>query len=171
MELTEEKSEERDPLTGLANRYRLTNDSEKIVEQCFAEHKPLSFEILDIDYFKQYNDRYGHQAGDDCVRAIAALIRQMESDQIFCARYGGDEFVIIYSGMSAEEVCERAEKLRQDVMALQIEQRYTEGAFGVTISQGICHDIPSNGNKNWDFLHVADPDALPVKGGGETGCV
>lgn len=98
----------------------------------------MSFEILDIDYFKQYNDRYGHQAGDDCVRAIAALIRQMESDQIFCARYGGDEFVIIYSGMSAEEVCERAEKLRQDVMALQIEQRYTEGTFGVTISQGIC---------------------------------
>ena len=161
VELTEKS--ERDPLTGLANRYRLTNDSEKIVEQCFAEHKPLSFEILDIDYFKQYNDRYGHQAGDDCVRAIAALIRQMESDQIFCARYGGDEFVIIYSGMSAEEVCERAEKLRQDVMALQIEQRYTEGAFGVTISQGICHDIPSNGNKNWDFLHVADQALYRVK--------
>lgn len=161
VELTEKS--ERDPLTGLANRYRLTNDSEKIVEQCFAEHKPLSFEILDIDYFKQYNDRYGHQAGDDCVRAIAALIRQMESDQIFCARYGGDEFVIIYSGMSAEEVCERAEKLRQDVMALQIEQRYTEGAFGVTISQGICHDIPSNGNKNWDFLHVADQTLYRVK--------
>lgn len=161
VELTEKS--ERDPLTGLANRYRLTNDSEKIVEQCFAEHKPLSFEILDIDYFKQYNDRYGHQAGDDCVRAIAALIRQMESDQIFCARYGGDEFVIIYSGMSAEEVCERAEKLRQDVMALQIEQRYAEGSFGVTISQGICHDIPSNGNKNWDFLHVADQALYRVK--------
>lgn len=161
VELTEKS--ERDPLTGLANRYRLTNDSEKIVEQCFAEHKPLSFEILDIDYFKQYNDRYGHQAGDDCVRSIAALIGQMESDQIFCARYGGDEFVIIYSGMSAEEVCVRAEKLRQDVMALQIEQRYTEGAFGVTISQGICHDIPSNGNKNWDFLHVADQALYRVK--------
>lgn len=165
VELTEKS--ERDPLTGLANRYRLTNDSEKIVEQCFAEHKPLSFEILDIDYFKQYNDRYGHQAGDDCVRAIAALIRQMESDQIFCARYGGDEFVIIYSGMSAEEVCERAEKLRQDVMALQIEQRYTEGAFGVTISQGICHDIPSNGNKNWDFLHIADQTLYRAKRGGK----
>ena len=133
------------------------------MEQCFAEHKPLSFEILDIDYFKQYNDRYGHQAGDDCVRAIAALIRQMESDQIFCTRYGGDEFVIIYNGMSAEEVCERAEKRRQDVMALHIERRYAEGSFGVTISQGICHDIPSNGNKNWDFLHVADQALYRVK--------
>ena len=72
-----------------------------------------------LDYCTQIEE-YAERAGDDCVRAIAALIRQMESDQIFCARYGGDEFVIIYSGMSAEEVCERAEKLRQDVMALQI---------------------------------------------------
>ena len=101
------------------------------------------------------------------MRPIAALIRQKESEQIFCARYGGDEFVIIYSGMSAEEVCERAEKLRQDVMALQIEQRYTEGAFGVTISQGICHDIPSNGNKNWDFLHIADQTLYRAKRGGK----
>lgn len=89
--------------TGLANRYRLTNDSEKIVVKCFVEHSPLLFEILDIDYFKQYNERYGHQTGDDCVRVSAALIGQMETDQIFCARYGGDEFVIIYSGMSAAD--------------------------------------------------------------------
>ena len=60
--------------TGLANRYRLTNDSEKIVVKCFVEHSPLLFEILDIDYFKQYNERYGHQTGDDCVRVSAALI-------------------------------------------------------------------------------------------------
>lgn len=157
-----EKSET-DPLTGLSNRYRLNYYSEKIVEKCFKEQRQLSFEILDIDDFKRYNDQYGHQAGDDCVKAIAALIGQMETDQIFCARYGGDEFVIIYSGMSASEVYERAEKLRQDVMALHIERRYAEGSFGVTISQGICHDIPSNGNKNWDFLHVADQALYRVK--------
>ena len=68
---------------------------------------------------------------------------------------------------SRQKIYDMAEKLRQDVMALQIEQRYTEGAFGVTISQGICHDIPSNGNKNWDFLHIADQTLYRAKRGGK----
>ena len=97
------------------------------------------------------------------IQEVVRILSLMTFKNDILGRVGGDEFVIIYSGMSAEEVCERAEKLRQDVMALQIEQRYTEGAFGVTISQGICHDIPSNGNKNWDFLHVADQTLYRVK--------
>ena len=64
---------------------------------------------------------------------------------------------------SRQKIYDMAEKLRQDVMALHIERRYAEGSFGVTISQGICHDIPSNGNKNGDFLHVADQALYRVK--------
>lgn len=157
------KKSETDPLTNLANRYRLSDYSEKVLEDCLANGRPLSFEILDIDYFKQYNDNYGHQAGDECVKAVAGLLRKMENDRIFCARYGGDEFIIIYNGMSAEEVLERAEKLRQDVMGLKIEHQYSKVHPTVTISQGICHSIPKHGNKNWDFLHAADTLLYQVK--------
>lgn len=75
------KKSETDPLTNLANRYRLSDYSEKVLEDCLANGQPLSFEILDIDYFKQYNDNYGHQAGDECVKAVANLLRGMENEK------------------------------------------------------------------------------------------
>ena len=53
----------------------------KVLEKCLANGQPLSFEILDIDYFKQYNDNYGHQAGDECVKAVANLLRGMENEK------------------------------------------------------------------------------------------
>ena len=55
----------------------------------------LQWRILDIDFFKQYNDNYGHQQGDECIIAIADELKKMEDRQTFCARYGGDEFIII----------------------------------------------------------------------------
>ena len=129
-----------------------------------GERETCCYLLMDVNKFKKVNDTYGHVTGDEVLRLVAEqLKRTFGNMQAFLARYGGDEFVIIYNGMSAEEVCERAEKLRQDVMALHIERRYAEGSFGVTISQGICHDIPSNGNKNWDFLHVADQALYRVK--------
>lgn len=157
------KKSETDPLTNLANRYRLSDYSEKVLEKCLADGQPLSFEILDIDYFKQYNDNYGHQAGDECVKAVANLLRGMENEKIFCARYGGDEFVIIYNGMSEKEVFECAERLRQEVMRLNLEHLYSDVYPTVTISQGICHSIPKDGNRNWDFLHAADTLLYQVK--------
>lgn len=135
----------------------------KVLEKCLANGQPLSFEILDIDYFKQYNDNYGHQAGDECVKAVANLLRGMENEKIFCARYGGDEFVIIYNGMSEKEVFECAERLRQEVMRLNLEHLYSDVYPTVTISQGIYHSIPKDGNRIWDFLHAADTLLYQVK--------
>lgn len=94
---------ETDAMTGLANRYRLTDHFDKALEKCRNQKKLLSVEILDVDCFKEYNDNYGHQAGDECIQAIASLLKKMEEDEpVFCARYGGDEFIIIYSGVEAE---------------------------------------------------------------------
>ena len=154
---------ETDQLTGLANRYRLTEYSENITERCLETGEILSVEILDIDYFKQYNDNYGHQAGDECIRKIADCIKRLQSEKIFGARYGGDEFIIIYRGMNAEEVYEKADQLRQDILDLNLTHAYSEAAKTVTISQGICQDIPVDGNKSWDFLHVADNLLYRVK--------
>lgn len=83
-------------------------------------------EILDIDFFKQYNDNYGHQQGDECIIAIADELKKMEDRQTFCARYGGDEFIIIYAGASAEEVYAKAAALRQNIMDLKLEHLYSK---------------------------------------------
>lgn len=154
---------ETDQLTGLANRYRLNTYSETVFERCKKERKPMAVEILDIDYFKQFNDNYGHQAGDNCISAIADALKEMENERIFCARYGGDEFIVIYEDMTQEEVAEAAEALRRRIMALKIEHRYSLVLPVVTITQGICYDIPMGENKNWDFLHTADMMLYRVK--------
>ena len=83
-----EKSET-DALTRLANRFRLNDYLDQVFEKALSEQTPLAMEILDIDYFKQYNDNYGHQAGDECIKRIAKQLELMQNDMIFCARYGG----------------------------------------------------------------------------------
>ena len=150
-----EKSET-DPLTRLANRYRMNDAFQQMLDECMRENKILSVEILDIDYFKEYNDNYGHQAGDECIRRVASLIKAMERENVFCARYGGDEFIIIYEGLQEQEVVERAMRLRKKIMELGIAHAYSKALPIVTISQGICQSIPQEGNKSWDFLHIAD---------------
>ena len=81
-----EKSET-DPLTRLANRFRLNDYLEHAFERARDDHRAFAVEILDIDYFKEYNDNYGHQAGDACIVAIADELRKMQSHDTFCARY------------------------------------------------------------------------------------
>lgn len=157
-----EKSET-DELTGLANRYKLSEYSRTVMDECIQERKTLAVEILDVDYFKEYNDNYGHQAGDECIKAVASLIKNMQNKNVFCARYGGDEFIIMYQGLGEAEVYEKAEALRENIMKLNIMHEYSKVASVVTISQGICVDVPGSENKNWDFLHVADNMLYRVK--------
>lgn len=157
-----EKSET-DPLTHLANRFRLNDYSEQTFEEALAAEEPFAVEILDIDYFKEYNDNYGHQAGDVCILAIAEELQKMQGERIFCARYGGDEFIIIYKQMTEEEVFEEAGGLRERILARRIAHAYSKALPVVTISQGICWDIPGEENRSWDFLHAADEMLYRVK--------
>lgn len=154
---------ETDALTHLPNRFLLNDFSEEAFERSLLGKKSFAVEILDIDYFKEYNDNYGHQAGDACIVAIAETLKSMCSEQIFCARYGGDEFIIIYEGMSKEETFAAAERLRQQILDLALEHCYSKALPVVTVSQGICYDVPKEENKNWDFLHTADMMLYQVK--------
>lgn len=95
--------------------------------------------------------------------AIAAELKNMENSRIFCARYGGDEFIILYEGMSPEEVFAEAERLRERIVKKQIRHDYSKAVPVVTISQGICYDMPNEDHRNWDFLHVADGMLYEVK--------
>lgn len=157
------KKAETDALTGLANRYRLTEYSQQLMDKALQEQVPFAIEILDIDHLKEYNDNYGHQAGDACIKQVADQLNKMQSRQIFCARYGGDEFIIIYKGFSREEVLAKARKLKKDIADLGLRHEYSESAPVVTISQGICVNIPSAVNRSWDYLHQADNYLYEVK--------
>lgn len=157
-----EKSET-DPLTHLANRFHLSDYSEEAFERVLASGSSFAVEILDIDYFKEYNDNYGHQAGDDCIVTIAEELKKMQDSRTFCARYGGDEFIVIYEGMTEEQVFASAEKLRERILERRVEHAYSKALPVVTISQGICYDIPDRNSRSWDFLHTADKMLYHVK--------
>lgn len=155
---------ETDALTGIANRYRLNEYAEDAFQRALNNGTSLTIEILDIDYFKQYNDYYGHQEGDVCIRNIATTIKYMEErGNIFCARYGGDEFIIIYEGYSKENVLKMAEELKEQIMRLKVEHKSSKAFSIVTVSQGLCYDYPHASNKVWDFLHTADMMLYHVK--------
>ena len=159
----QERSEQ-DPLTRMANRFRLNDYAEEVFAYSQQNDIPVAMEILDIDYFKEYNDNYGHQEGDRCLVSIANTIRNLvEEAEGFCARYGGDEFVIIYANVTREQAVSYAEELRRRVLALEMEHRFSKALPVVTISQGICWGIPRKGNRSWDFLHAADNMLYRVK--------
>lgn len=159
----QERSEQ-DPLTRMANRFRLNAYAEEVFTYSQEHDIPIAMEIFDIDYFKEYNDNYGHQEGDQCLVNIANTVSSfVEETQAFCARYGGDEFVIIYVNVTREQTVSYAEELRRRVLALEMEHRFSKALPVVTISQGICWGIPRKENRRWDFLHTADNMLYRVK--------
>lgn len=154
---------ERDPLTELPNREKLNHYSEMAFEKAYQNQTNLGVEIFDVDFFKQYNDTYGHQAGDRCLKKIAQLLLGLMEKGIFCARYGGDEFIIIYENMTDEQILEVAGKLKEDVISLNLKNKNSTVYPVVTISQGIRNSVPSAGNKIWDYFYVADMTMYQVK--------
>ena len=154
---------ETDALTGLYNRFRLNDYSEEAFQKAVDNGTSLAVEIMDLDNFKSYNDLYGHQQGDECLQQIASAIKSMEEFGAFTARYGGDEFVLIYEGKTKDEIVECAAELRKRVLDLKIEHAPSKVSNIMTISQGICWDMPVHGNRMWDYLHSADDMLYRVK--------
>lgn len=153
-----------DPLTGLPNRYALNAASEAAFERAYKNRSTLAVCILDIDHFKEYNDTHGHQAGDECLLRVAEALRCVCDDGGgFCARYGGDEFVVLYEGLADDEVAARAELLREAVCAMQIPHGSSSVAPYVTVSQGIRNSVPIDENRLWDYLYAADNALYHIK--------
>ena len=153
-----QKKSEIDALTGLPNRMSYDQYSEELEKYLYANQKTLGVEILDIDYFKQYNDNYGHQNGDECVKMIAGELQKLvqECPKIYAARYGGDEFVIIYPGLLLSEVEGFVKSLKKAVQANAMEHKFSKASDVVTVTQGVCFDIFSKGKTVSDFLKRAD---------------
>lgn len=153
-----QKKSEIDALTGLPNRMSYDGYCVELEKYLHANQKTLGVEILDIDYFKQYNDNYGHQNGDKCIKMIAGELLKLtqESPKIYVARYGGDEFVIIYPGFLFSEVESFVKSLKKSIQANALEHKYSKAADVVTVTQGICFDVFTPDKTIADFLKRAD---------------
>lgn len=160
------KKAETDSLTGLGNRYGLNEYADKAFDEAYINQKSLAVEILDVDNFKQYNDTFGHQAGDICLKTIAGIITEKTkgNNKIHAFRYGGDEFVIVYEDMTDEEVMGYASEIRKGIKEHNLEAPSQVSSKLVTISQGICNSVPVSTNKLWDYMYAADNALYEVKG-------
>ena len=159
------KQAETDSLTGLGNRYGLNKYAEYAFEEAYTHKHSLAVELLDVDNFKYYNDTYGHQAGDNCLKRIAESISAMcrNNQGIHAFRYGGDEFVIIYENMNDEEIMSYAMGLRNQVAGFKIRSDRNRETSYVTVSQGIRNSVPKESNKLWDYMYAADNALYDVK--------
>jgi diguanylate cyclase (GGDEF)-like protein len=148
----------RDPLTGLFNRRAF----EQHVRERLAAGGDGSFAIafLDIDNFKLVNDRYGHAAGDEAIRACAAICAEAMGSGDFIARIGGEEFAAILAGVTAEEAFQRVDRIRNSVSgSIRLPGPAREP---VTLSAGICHS--RNGFRDFDHLmQMADQGLYKAK--------
>jgi diguanylate cyclase (GGDEF)-like protein/PAS domain S-box-containing protein len=113
-----------DGLTGIANRRHFDVAMEKEIRRAKRSGTPLSLLMIDIDYFKAYNDHYGHQQGDDCLIKVA--------------RYGGEEFAVILPEMDSEQSMRMAEAMRQTIVGLQLPHAKSEQGGHVTVSIGLA---------------------------------
>ena len=159
-----------DELTGLANRTYLHEYLTGCFEHAYAEEKLLGVELMDIDFFKEYNDHYGHLMGDRCLKAIAGVLQKIQiPGQVFCARYGGDEFMIVYTGMTVEQIRRISEDILREVRMLKIPHECSRCSKYVSISQGVFARIPMENNREWDFTSRADELLYKAKNCGRDG--
>jgi diguanylate cyclase (GGDEF)-like protein/PAS domain S-box-containing protein len=126
-----------DPLTGLANRRAFDEQIEREWERTLREGSRMSLLLLDIDHFKEFNDRYGHQAGDNCLRVVAATIVGNVRSSDISARYGGDELAVILPSADIIDAVAVAEKLRSAIEELWLtHEGNPQGGNWVTVSIG-----------------------------------
>ena len=146
-----------DALTGLPNRTAMNRQLADMFEHAKQNGRLFAIGIMDIDRFKRFNDTYGHQTGDACLRGVGAVLMPlMEDARVFCARYGGDEFVICFTGCTKKEIREIAATIAEAVRGIRSGKGKQAVRETVGISHGICAGIPRSGQKLWDYLSAAD---------------
>jgi len=152
----------KDPLTGLFNRRYASSRLGQALDGLAAGGEPVSVALIDIDHFKRINDTWGHAAGDAVLEGFAArIMREMRAIDI-AARFGGEEFVLIFSGTQANEALEAAERVRAAVARDAFES--PEGALGVTVSVGVAEAWP--GDDVEDLIGRADAALYEAKASG-----
>src|SRR3989304_3944571 len=145
-----------DGLTGIANRRVFDESLAREWRRCARIQKPLSVVMLDVDYFKKFNDRYGHQAGDECLKAAAKQIAsEVPRASDLAARYGGEGLVLILGETDGEGARSVANRIREQVEGLKVANEDSPHRY-VTVSCGISTVVPSDNRPVETLVKSAD---------------
>lgn len=161
-----EKLSREDSLTGLANRRHLNEHLDLELSRMIRYQLPLSIMMIDIDWFKRYNDELGHLAGDKCLQQIAKIIQDIANRSgEMAARYGGEEFVLLFPNIDSDNAKKQAERLLKQVAAAAIVHPSSEEKI-VTVSIGISVCVPTPTTTVNQLLRQADQALYEAKSGG-----
>ncbi|MFZ6653997.1 GGDEF domain-containing response regulator [Undibacterium sp. TJN19] len=156
-----------DPLTGLANRRSFDNSYDKEWRHCLRHRHALSMLMIDIDYFKLYNDHYGHQQGDHCLAAVAASLQaNFGRPHDVVARYGGEEFICLMPQCELEGARNKAENLCQVLMSMAIPHSESKIGDVVTLSIGVASTVPDETQTRESLIAAADAKLYEAKNAG-----
>ncbi|MFC1848916.1 diguanylate cyclase domain-containing protein [candidate division CSSED10-310 bacterium] len=153
-----------DGLTAIPNRRRFDQLYPKMWEHSVQKGASLAVIMIDIDFFKAYNDNYGHLAGDDCLKCVAQTLNDsMNLPKTFVARYGGEEFISVLPQFDYQNALSMAEALRQNIAALHIPHSFSGVEPFVSISLGVAALNPTNASSPSVLLEAADKALYEAK--------
>ena len=162
----------KDGLTGIANRRRFDALIDTEWSAARRTQRPLSLVMIDIDFFKQYNDRYGHVQGDDCLKRVAqSLAIGASRPRDFVARYGGEEFVIVLPETDESGASHIAAQCRKAVFEQMIPHETSAVAPTVTVSIGVGTIVPTDSDQPVNFIEEVDRCLYRAKQGGRNALV
>jgi diguanylate cyclase (GGDEF)-like protein len=148
---------ERDGLSGLYNRRMFDTLAHRLWLHAQRNREALQVILVDIDHFKAFNDLYGHQAGDSCIRQVAAIIARAARRPLdFCARYGGEEFVLVLYAPSGSDPSTVPEQIRRETIALGIPHAGSAAAGTITVSIGSAIAPPGSQRSLAGLIQAAD---------------
>ncbi len=154
----------RDGLTGIQNRRMFDQHIQRAWNQAVREKRRVAVLLADIDCFKDYNDRYGHQAGDECLRAVAVSLSQCARRPLdFVARYGGEEFAVVLYEASREYVAEVSTRIQRSVAELNIPHDASRVASRLTVSIGAAFVLPNGSRTPAGLIQLADEALYSAK--------
>jgi len=161
----------RDGLTGLKNRGAFDDYFPRMWQQALRDRRRLALLLIDVDHFKAYNDRYGHQAGDRALRRVAQVVQGFARRPLdMAARYGGEEFIIALFDLEADSVQEIGEQLLRSIHSLNLMHEDSPTALYVTASVGVSIVVPRAGHSPDGAVQLADEALYSAKRSGRN-CV
>ncbi|SPJ32887.1 diguanylate cyclase domain-containing protein [Kushneria phyllosphaerae] len=159
-----------DGLTNVANRRRFDEELERTWRRSLREKTELSIIMIDIDYFKRYNDHYGHLQGDTCLQAVAGALQVVVNRPYdLLARYGGEEFVCLLPNTHLRGAVVVAERMQAGIQALQLEHAASEIGQRVTVSIGVSTMMATAMDRPQILLETADRQLYQAKQAGRAG--
>jgi diguanylate cyclase (GGDEF)-like protein len=154
----------RDGLTGIQNRRMFDQHIQRTWNQAVRDTQRIAVLLADIDCFKDYNDRYGHQAGDECLRAVAVSLSQCARRPLdFVARYGGEEFAVVLYEANREYVAEVLTRIQRSIAELNIPHEASSVASRLTLSIGAALILPSASRTHDGLIQLADEALYSAK--------